>query len=252
MDKTALLIIDVQYDFLPLSGSLAVPDGQAILPVINDLLDKNKWDWPVIVASQDYHPKGHISFASTHPPHKPFDPLLVRDARGTTYQQTLWPDHCIQGTKGTEIEESVKQRLQEWGAKVRLARKGTHMKLEAYSAFEGYITEFQRPAEPTAEWSEAHPGDQKLPAAGPLSTYLRNHGVEKVVIVGLATDFCVLQTALSALSASFRTLVLGPAIRGISPEDTQKALEKVKHLGGEVIDQAEENWKPGMERWCKS
>nr|XP_019051237.1 hypothetical protein I302_01686 [Kwoniella bestiolae CBS 10118]OCF30167.1 hypothetical protein I302_01686 [Kwoniella bestiolae CBS 10118] len=230
MDKTALLIIDVQYDFLPLSGSLAVPDGQAILPVINDLLDKNKWDWPVIVASQDYHPKGHISFASTHPPHKPFDPLLVRDARGTTYQQTLWPDHCIQGTKGTEIEES----------------------LEAYSAFEGYITEFQRPAEPTAEWSEAHPGDQKLPAAGPLSTYLRNHGVEKVVIVGLATDFCVLQTALSALSASFRTLVLGPAIRGISPEDTQKALEKVKHLGGEVIDQAEENWKPGMERWCKS
>ncbi|KAK6906778.1 hypothetical protein I203_100765 [Kwoniella mangroviensis CBS 8507] len=236
MDKTALLIIDVQYDFLPPSGSLAVPDGQDILPVIHDLLDENKYDWPVIVASQDYHPRKHISFASTHPPHKPFEPLLVRDARGTTYQQTLWPDHCIQGTKGTEIEESIKEKLDQWGRKVRLARKGTHMKLEAYSAFDG----------------DAHPGEQKLPSESPLSTYLRKQGVEKVVIVGLATDFCVLQTALSAISASFDTLILGPAVRGISPEDTDKALVKIRNLGGKVIDQNEDNWETRLERWFNS
>ncbi|OCF78473.1 hypothetical protein I204_00413 [Kwoniella mangroviensis CBS 8886] len=230
MDKTALLIIDVQYDFLPPSGSLAVPDGQDILPVIHDLLDENKYDWPVIVASQDYHPRKHISFASTHPPHKPFEPLLVRDARGTTYQQTLWPDHCIQGTKGTEIEESIKEKLDQWG------RKGTHMKLEAYSAFDG----------------DAHPGEQKLPSESPLSTYLRKQGVEKVVIVGLATDFCVLQTALSAISASFDTLILGPAVRGISPEDTDKALVKIRNLGGKVIDQNEDNWETRLERWFNS
>ncbi|WWC65380.1 uncharacterized protein I303_107998 [Kwoniella dejecticola CBS 10117] len=233
MNKTALLIIDVQYDFLPPSGSLAVPDGESILPVIHDLLDRSKWDWPLIVASQDYHPKNHISFASNHSPHKPFDQLTLEDARGMRYEHTLWPNHCIQGTRGTEIEDRLVLDLMKLGDKVKLARKGTHEKLEAYSAFEG----------------AAHPGETILPEQSPLSLYLRSKGIEKVVIVGLATDFCVLQTAVSAISASFDTMVLGPGIRGISPDDSEKALGKVRNLGGTALDQDHRDWTGELRRW---
>nr|XP_019008036.1 uncharacterized protein I206_07204 [Kwoniella pini CBS 10737]OCF46817.1 hypothetical protein I206_07204 [Kwoniella pini CBS 10737] len=231
MSKTAFLIIDVQYDFLPPSGSLAVPDGEAILPVIHDLLDQSKWDWSVIVASQDYHPQNHISFASNHSPHKPFEKMTLTDARGTSYEQALWPDHCIQDTRGTQLEAKLVEDLKTWGDKVKLARKGTHEKLEAYSAFEGYIT--------------------ILPKQSPLTIYLREKGIEKVVIVGLATDFCVLQTALSAISASFDTLVLGPGIRGISPEDTHKAMQRIESLGGTVVDKGKENWTDIVKQWMK-
>ncbi|WWC92152.1 uncharacterized protein L201_007106 [Kwoniella dendrophila CBS 6074] len=251
MDRIALLIIDVQYDFLPPSGSLAAEHGEEILPIIEDLLDETKWDWPVIVASQDYHPRDHISFATTHPPHKPFEPLLLKDARGTNYEQTLWPEHCIQGTKGSEIEESVKEKLDKWSDKVKLSRKGTHIGLEAYSAFEGYITEFSNPSEPTLEWSSGKPPESTLPEQSPLSLYLRQKGIEKVVIVGLATDFCVFQTALSSISASFDTLLLGPAMRGISKEGTEKAFERLRSMGGTVIDQGDTNWNTKIRDWAK-
>ncbi|WWC72438.1 uncharacterized protein I206_106400 [Kwoniella pini CBS 10737] len=251
MSKTAFLIIDVQYDFLPPSGSLAVPDGEAILPVIHDLLDQSKWDWSVIVASQDYHPQNHISFASNHSPHKPFEKMTLTDARGTSYEQALWPDHCIQDTRGTQLEAKLVEDLKTWGDKVKLARKGTHEKLEAYSAFEGYITSFQTPDEPTFEQTSADPGKTVLPKQSPLTIYLREKGIEKVVIVGLATDFCVLQTALSAISASFDTLVLGPGIRGISPEDTHKAMQRIESLGGTVVDKGKENWTDIVKQWMK-
>ncbi|OCF45710.1 hypothetical protein I317_00613 [Kwoniella heveanensis CBS 569] len=229
MIKTALIIVDVQYDFLPPHGSLAVPDGQAILPVIQDLLDKTKWDWPVIIASQDYHPSGHISFASSHPPNEAFSKKTIRDARGTEYEQTLWPDHCVQGTKGAEIDLSVRGALEPWGETVKVVRKGTHLRLEAYSAFEGYITE--------ATTTE-------------LVRYLRSMEVEKVAIVGLATDFCVLQTALSALSASFETTIIAPAVRGISEADANEAFDKLMSLGGKIIGRQGTSWEQELRAWA--
>ncbi|WVF67964.1 hypothetical protein IAT40_002726 [Kwoniella sp. CBS 6097] len=245
MSKTALILVDVQYDFLPPDGSLAVPDGQAILPVIEDLLDKPKWDWPVIIASQDYHPPGHISFASSHPPNEPFSKKTVTDARGKAYEQTLWPDHCVQGTKGAEIEKGLRSALKPWGERVKVVRKGTHLRLEAYSSFEGYITEATSPAEPPARHTSGEDEGAALETTE-LADYLRSEGVGKVVVVGLATDFCVLQTALSALSASFETTVIAPAVRGISQADTNQAFDKISSLGGHIVGRKEEHWEEDL------
>ncbi|WRT70555.1 uncharacterized protein IL334_007553 [Kwoniella shivajii] len=250
IQNTALLIIDVQYDFLPPSGSLAVPNGDEILPIIHNLIDKEKWDWPVIVASQDYHPKKHISFASSHPPQNPFELLTLTDARGTEYNQTLWPDHCVQGTRGAEIEYSLKDKLTKWEGDVKLVRKGTHDGLEAYSAFEGYITDFENPSESSPERSNEHPGELRSAEESSLSLCLKERGVHKVVLVGLATDFCVLQTALSALSSSFKTLLLGPGIRGISPEDSKNAMDKIQQLGGKIISGDDgADWENQVDGW---
>ncbi|WVQ95524.1 hypothetical protein IAU59_002621 [Kwoniella sp. CBS 9459] len=249
LTKTALIIVDVQYDFLPPDGTLAVPDGQAILPVVEDLLDSSKWDWPIIVASQDYHPPGHISFASSHPPNEAFAKKTIRDARGSEYEQTLWPDHCVQGTKGAEIEKGVRGALKPWGERVKVVRKGTHLRLEAYSAFEGYITEATDPAEPPARHT-AGEDEGPVPETTELVRYLRSEGVNKVVVVGLATDYCVLQTALSALTASFETTIIAPAVRGISADDTNRAFDKISSMEGKIVGrQGTRLWEEELKAW---
>lgn len=151
MSRSALLLIDVQYSFLPPDGSLAVPQGTEILPVIHQLLDSGKWDLVVACTSsfprstllsltgvseqtaQDYHPAGHISFASRHD-RPPFTSLRVPLPRPPHFsgewtpqekEQELWPDHCVQGTRGAELEEGVRERLERFGdqERVRVVRK---------------------------------------------------------------------------------------------------------------------------------
>lgn len=183
---TALLVVDVQNDFCP-GGALAVPDGDAVVPVINALAEL----YESIVLTQDWHPAGHASFASTHPGKAPFETIEMPYG-----PQALWPDHCIQGTPGAALHPDLAlPRAQQ------IIRKGWHAGVDSYSAF--------READ-------------RATMTG-LAGYLRERGIAAVHIAGLATDFCVAWTALDAVAAGFATTVIDDACRAI---DLDGSLEK--------------------------
>ena len=177
-DKAVLIVVDVQNCFLP-GGSLAVKDGDQIIPVINALAKK----FGHVVLTQDWHTPGHVSFASAHAGKKPFE--VVKLAYG---DQMLWPDHCVQGTPGADISKDIAIPQAEL-----VIRKGFHKDVDSYSAF-----------------LEA----DKKTATG-LAGYLKERGLTRVFVVGLATDFCVAWTAMDARGAGFETLVIEDAARGI-------------------------------------
>lgn len=176
--STALIVVDVQNDFCP-GGSLAVAKGDEVVPVINALGKR----FSTIVMTQDWHPAGHSSFASSHPGKKPFD--LVEMPYGA---QVLWPDHCIQGSKGAEFRADLDLPQAQ-----AIIRKGYRPQIDSYSGF-----------------IEA---DRKTPTG--LGGYLRERGVLRAVVVGLATDFCVNWTAQDAAKAGLETLVVEEACRAI-------------------------------------
>ncbi|EIW69821.1 hypothetical protein TREMEDRAFT_68316 [Tremella mesenterica DSM 1558] len=234
MTRTALIVVDVQYDFLP-HGSLAIPDGDRILSPINKLLDVEEgWDWTIVVASQDYHPPGHISFASTHDA-QPFTSRIVTDVHDRTYEQMMWPDHCIVGTHGVEIHEDVNECLRCWKGEKRIA---CHKCLEAYSAFEGYLL-----APESTTSSDTTPDQPVDPPVSSreteLARYLFLNRIQKVVVVGLALDYCVKSTALSSLEAGFPTAVFLPGTAGTSVEGETTAISAVKEKGGVVVIEKE-------------
>src|SRR5689334_21620357 len=185
-DASALLVIDVQNCFLP-GGSLAVKDGEQVVPVINKIAKS----FTNVVMTQDWHTPGHISFASTHAGKKPFE--VVDLAYG---KQVLWPDHCVQGSEGAALSKdlAIPQAA-------LIIRKGFHQEVDSYSAF-----------------TEA---DGKTTTG--LAAYLKARNVARVFVAGLATDFCVAWTALDARKAGFETYVVEDACRGI---DTQASLAK--------------------------
>jgi nicotinamidase/pyrazinamidase len=173
-----LVVIDVQNDFVP-GGSLAVPGGDEIVPLVNRLMAR----FENVVLTQDWHPGGHISFASSHPGKKPFETMEL--AYG---MQVLWPDHCVQGTAGAALHAGLNL------AKAHLLiRKGHHAGIDSYSAF-----------------LEA---DRATPTG--LAGYLRERNLDKLYVCGLATDFCVAWTALDARAAGFDTTVIEDACRAI-------------------------------------
>jgi nicotinamidase/pyrazinamidase len=174
----ALIVVDMQYDFMP-GGALAVAEGDAIIPLVNRLAQR----FENVVLTQDWHPAGHASFATSHPGFKPFD--IIRLPYG---DQTLWPDHCVQGSGGARLHDSV-----EIEHAMIVLRKGTHRGIDSYSAF-----------------VEAD-GTTKTG----LAAFLRERGVRRVFLAGLATDFCVGFSALDARAAGFETLVVEDACRGI-------------------------------------
>ncbi len=183
-DASALLVIDVQNCFLP-GGSLAVKDGEQVVPVINKIAKA----FSNVVMTQDWHTNGHVSFASTHSGKKPFDTVDLPYGK-----QVLWPDHCVQGTEGAALSKdlSIPQAS-------LVIRKGFHKDVDSYSAF-----------------TEA---DGKTTTG--LAAYLTARGIKRLFVAGLATDFCVAWTALDARKASFETYVVEDACRGI---DTQGSL----------------------------
>ncbi|MEW5862716.1 MAG: bifunctional nicotinamidase/pyrazinamidase [Pseudomonadota bacterium] len=186
MRDACLIVVDVQNDFIP-GGALAVPRGDEVVPVINRTAAR----FENVVLTQDWHPKGHASFASSHPGRKPFETITL--AYGP---QVLWPDHCVQGTSGAALHEDLAVPHAQL-----IVRKGHHRDIDSYSAF-----------------LEA---DRKTPTG--LAGYLRERGFTRLYVCGLATDFCVAWTALDARAAGFETTVIEDACRAI---DLEGSLEK--------------------------
>lgn len=176
--KTALIVVDVQNDFCP-GGSLAVAGGDEVVPVINALAR----GFGNIILTQDWHPPGHSSFASSHPGKVPFE--TVEMPYGT---QVLWPDHCVQGTKGAEFHPGLDLPQAQ-----AVIRKGHRHHVDSYSGF-----------------LEA----DRATTTG-LGGYLKEHGIVRVAVVGLATDFCVGWTAQDAAMAGLETFVIEEACRAI-------------------------------------
>ncbi len=195
MENTALLVIDVQNDFCP-GGALAVGDGDAVVGVINGLLG----DFPVRVFTQDWHPAGHSSFASAHAGGAPF--ATVEMEYGT---QVLWPDHCVQGTAGAAFHADLRQEPADM-----ILRKGFNPAIDSYSAF------FEN--------------DRKTPTG--LEGYLRTRGVERLVLTGLATDFCVAYSALDGARLGFAVEVRLDACRAIDLDGSlAAALDDMRAAG---------------------
>lgn len=196
----ALIIVDVQNDFLP-GGALAVNKGDEIIPVVNNLQQSNYFD--LIIATQDWHPKDHGSFASNHPGKKPFDKTIL-----SGLEQILWPDHCVQGTEGAEFSKLLDVKNIE-----AIFRKGIDKNIDSYSGF------FD---------------NGKLKNTG-LASYLKGRNVDEVFVVGLAGDFCVFFTAMDAIDTGFKTTLIEDATRSIDDNSFQNCVKLLKSKGGKVI-----------------
>lgn len=173
-----LLIVDVQNDFCP-GGALAVADGDAVVPVVNRLAER----FEHVVLTQDWHPPGHGSFATSHPGAAPFDTVAMPYG-----PQTLWPDHCVQGTPGAAFHPKLRTDKAEL-----VIRKGFRAAIDSYSAF--------------------YENDKTTPTG--LAGYLHERGLKRIFMAGLATDYCVYYSAVDARRLGFDTVVVESGCRGI-------------------------------------
>lgn len=199
MPNEALIVVDVQNDFCP-GGALAVDRGDQVVPVVNDLIER----FEHVVLTQDWHPEGHSSFASEHPGKNPFETVTMLYG-----EQTLWPDHCIQASKGAQFHSELDLTKAEL-----VIRKGFRRAIDSYSAF------FEN--------------DHQTPTG--LSGYLRERGIERVALVGLATDFCVGFSALDAVRQGFGATVILEACRGIDLDGSLAAMtQKMRAAGVRLV-----------------
>lgn len=185
-----LLVVDIQNDFCP-GGGLSVPRGDEVVPLINGLAGK----FAHVVLTQDWHPRGHLSFASSHPGKEPYQTIEV--AYGT---QVLWPDHCVQGTAGAAFRKDLEIPHAEL-----VLRKGYHRAIDSYSAF--------------------YENDRKTPTG--LAGYLRERGIRRIFLAGLAFDFCVRYSAEDARREGFEAIVIEDACRGIDIDGSMAATHQV-------------------------
>ncbi|MBD0368545.1 MAG: bifunctional nicotinamidase/pyrazinamidase, partial [Flavisolibacter sp.] len=192
------LLIDIQNDFLS-GGALAVHDGNVIIPIVNSIQDK----FDLVVATQDWHPHNHKSFASQHRGKKVFETIELNGM-----QQVLWPDHCVQGTPGADFSNQLVPNKIE-----AIFRKGTDPEIDSYSGF----------------YDNGH-----LKATG-LSHYLKGKGVKEVYIAGLAGDYCVYYSAKDALAEGFGTYVVEDATRPIDKKGFEEAKTDILNRGGFII-----------------
>lgn len=193
-----LILVDVQYDFLP-GGALEVPNGDKIIPVLNAIQSK----FPLVVATQDWHPSSHGSFASRHEGKKPFDKGELAGL-----EQILWPDHCVQGQKGAEISHE----LHTWRVEA-IFRKGTEPEIDSYSGF----------------------FDNGKKKSTGLADYLKGRGVTEVYLGGLAADVCVGFTALDAIEQGFKVSLIEDATRPIDEQGWKKMKDLIREKGGNII-----------------
>ena len=194
-DKSVLIVVDVQNCFLP-GGSLAVKDGEQVVPIINKLGQS----FQHVVMTQDWHTPGHVSFASSHQGKKPFE--MIKLPYG---DQVLWPDHCVQGTDGAAISKDISIPHAEL-----VIRKGFRKGVDSYSAF--------------------READKKTTTG--LGAYLKARGLSRVFVTGLATDFCVAWTAMDARREGFDVSVIEDACRGIDAQGSlAKAWDAMKKAG---------------------
>jgi len=200
----ALVLVDIQNDFLP-GGALGVPRGDEVVPVANRLQPR----FGLVVATQDWHPKGHGSFASTRPGRKPGE---LAELGGLP--QVLWPDHCVQGTTGAAFAPGLDMNRVE-----AIVRKGTDPTIDSYSGF------FDN-------------GHRK--ATG-LGDYLRGRGATDLYVMGLATDYCVKFTALDALRLGFRAYLVQDGSRGVELHagDVVRAVDELRQAGVQIVQGAD-------------
>lgn len=197
---TALILVDIQNDFLP-GGALAVPEGDQIIPVVNRILPR----FELVVATQDWHPPDHGSFAASHPGRRPFEQIELEGL-----PQTLWPVHCVQQTGGALFAPTLDTR--------RIARifpKGTERGIDSYS---GFFDNGHRRATGLGDW-------------------LRQQSVTRVVVAGLATDYCVKFTARDAVAEGFAVTLVEDACRGVNlqPTDVATALTELRAAGVTIV-----------------
>lgn len=203
--KSALLVVDIQPDFLP-GGALPVAHGDQILEPVAELMRSDRFG--LRVATQDWHPRDHISFASQHEGKVPYDRIELYG-----HEQILWPDHCIQGTSGAELRRGLP-----WERVDAVIRKATDPRVDSYSAFRN-------------NWNAA--GER--PPTG-LAGYLRDRGIEAVYICGLARDFCVMWSAEDAIGAGLRPHVLWDLTRAIYPEADEENERSLRESGVEILE----------------
>jgi len=194
-EQDVLLVIDVQNDFCP-GGALAVAGGDEIVSLVNAMIPR----FEHVVLTQDWHPEGHSSFASQHPGKNPFETVAMPYG-----EQTLWPDHCVQGSEGAAFHPGL-----EWTKAELVIRKGFRKGIDSYSAF------FEN--------------DHKTPTG--LAGYLKERGISKVTLAGLATDFCVAYSALDAVRSGLQATVAMEACRAIDLGGSLAAMtERMKAAG---------------------
>ncbi|MFW9819934.1 MAG: bifunctional nicotinamidase/pyrazinamidase [Candidatus Thorarchaeota archaeon] len=200
--KDALLVVDMQYDFIP-GGSLAVEEGDLIIEGINQISELFKEKKAIIVLTQDWHPQNHLSFASNHPGKNPGDEFTSEDGG---IGPVLWPDHCVQNTKGAEFHHKLKTDLAN-----KIIRKGINPRVDSYSAFRD--------------------NDKKSETG--LREYLKSKNIERIFICGLALDYCCYYTAMDGYEFSFTVYILPELARGVNlPEGSIKnALKTMKSTG---------------------
>lgn len=203
--KRALIVVDIQNDFLP-GGALAVPDGDAILPFVVQLLRSGP-NYDLIVVTQDWHPAGHGSFASSH---SGIAPYQLGELFGLP--QMFWPDHCVEGTEGARLSvevEQVLEQIKEAGRLVVTVQKGQNRDVDSYSAF----------------FDNARRHDTGLQGV------LKEHGITDVDVVGLAFDYCVKATAIDATSLGFTTRVLQEGTRPVDSTATAGVISELSDAG---------------------
>lgn len=196
----ALILIDIQNDFMP-GGALAVPGGDEIIPIVNDLMSQ----FELIVATQDWHPADHGSFAANHPGRAIFD-----QGELDGLPQTLWPVHCVQHTGGALFAPTLDTRRI-----TRVFTKGMNPRIDSYS---GLFDNGHRASTGLAEW-------------------LKSQGVTHLTVAGVATDYCVKFTVLDALAEGFRVDLVLPACRGVNlqPGDVEAAVQEMRMAGAVVM-----------------
>ncbi len=195
----ALILVDLQNDFLP-GGALAVNEGDAVIPVANRMMDR----FDCIIATQDWHPAGHLSFASAHGK----QPGEIIDLEGLT--QVLWPDHCVQQSHGAEFAPGLQTDRFE-----KIFQKGANPSIDSYSGF----------------WDNGRRQNTGMAA------YLKQRGVTDLWIMGLATDYCVKYTVLDALEEGFQVTVALEGCRGVelNPGDCDKAVQAMTQAGAKTV-----------------
>jgi nicotinamidase/pyrazinamidase len=200
----ALILVDLQYDFLP-TGFLPVPDGDAVIPLATQLIP----EFQTVVATQDWHPANHGSFAANHPWRKPGQ---VIDLHGL--DQVLWPIHCVQNSFGAELVDELDQ-----AAITRVFQKGTDPKVDSYS---GFFDNGHRNSTGLSEW-------------------LKEKSIDTLYVMGLAADYCVKFTVLDGLSEGFKVYWIEDACRGVDlkPGDVEAAYSAGREAGARITNTAE-------------
>lgn len=201
---TALILVDLQVDFMP-TGMLPVAEGDQVVPIANALMAKYR----TVVATQDWHPANHGSFAANHPWRKPGQVIELHGL-----QQMLWPIHCVQQTWGSEFVAGLHT-----DGITKVFQKGTDPSIDSYS---GFFDNGYRKSTGMAEW-------------------LREQGIETVHVLGLATDYCVKFTVLDAISEGFSTTLIEDASRGVNmePGDVEQAVEEMRMAGALIVNSEE-------------